>query len=314
MRRSETRVHSWMEFGEDAWDHQFIGLWPQRWREEHEQTSSDGEVSRFVSARDGDSYWREHGEGVTVTDARRLKTGLVSAWVVGRRWVSAPVTRDFLDGSTSVLGRPCVVVRVTPEQGARLDAGRFYAGDSHEITVDVATGLTLAVTSVVEGTAFYHDEVADFEIDAPVAATLTKVPEDAEAVPASQGFRSVEEVAAAAQLALLAPTWLPPGYTFQTGGVFVRDDVPEATLVFSRDRREFVSLYEWPESRSRGEEVYEWERVERGPRTVFISDRSDQSGERVAHTTRHGTWAIIYASIAAPELLSLAFSLEKVIV
>jgi hypothetical protein len=301
-----------MEFGENGWDSGFIDLWPQRWREDLEQTSADGEVSRSISARDGDSYWWDHGDGIKVTDARRLKAGLASSWVVGRRWVSARVKRDLIDVSTSLLGPSVIRIRIAPAPGVRWDPGRFYAGDVHEIIVDVATGMTLAVTSVVDGTVFHHDEVTDFEIDAPVATTLTEVPGDAEAVPASQGFRTVEEVAAAAQLSLLAPTWLPPEYSFQTGGVFVRDDVPEATLVFSRDRREFVSLYEWPESQQRGDDVYEWERVERGPRTVLISDRSDQSGQRVAHTTLDGTWAIIYASVPAPELLDIAFSLEAV--
>jgi hypothetical protein len=30
--------------------------------------------------------------------------------------------------------------------------GPFHAGDTHELTIDVATGMTLAVTSVVDGT------------------------------------------------------------------------------------------------------------------------------------------------------------------
>jgi hypothetical protein len=44
----------------------------------------------------------------------------------------------------------------------------------------------------------------------------------------------------------------------------------------------------------------------------MISDSSDKSGQRVAHTTLAGTWVIIYASLSAPELLDIAFSLEAV--
>jgi hypothetical protein len=311
-RRSETRVRSWMEFGENGWDPDpgFIDLWPQRWREEREQTGGDGEVS--VSGRDGDRYWWDHGDGVKVTDARRLKAGLMSAWVVGRRWVSRPAQRDFLGVADAMLGRSVARVRITPEPGIPLDAGPFYSGDAHEIAVDLATGMTLAVTTYVDDIAFRHHEVVNFEIDASIPAALTEPPADAEEVRPSQGFRTVEEVAAAAQLSLLSPRWLPPEYSFQTGGVYRRDDIPEATLVFSRDRREFVSLYEWPESQQRGDDTIEWERVERGTRTVLISDRSDQAGQRVAHTTLDGTWAIIYATLPAAELLDIAFSLEAV--
>jgi hypothetical protein len=149
--RSETRVRSWMEFGEHAWEPGFIDLWPLRWRQELQHTGADGSVSRSVSARDGDSYWWDHADGVKVTDARRLRAGLASAWVVGRRWASGPATREVVDRSTSVLGRSCIRVRVTPEPGRRLEAGRLYSGDSHDLIVDTATGMTFAVTSVVDG-------------------------------------------------------------------------------------------------------------------------------------------------------------------
>ena len=43
-------------------------------------------------------------------------------------------------------------------------------GDAHEIVVDLVTGITLAVTSVMDGIEFHHDEVTDLEIDAPVAS------------------------------------------------------------------------------------------------------------------------------------------------
>ena len=129
----------------------------------------------------------------------------------------------------------------------------------------------------------------------------------------SQGSRTLEEIAAAAELTVLAPTWLPAEYTFQSGGVYVRNDVPQVSLTFSRDRREFISLFEWPESQPRGEGGYVWERVERGSRTVLISDLSDRVGERVAQVTLEGTWVNITATVSAPELLDVAFSLERVI-
>jgi hypothetical protein len=311
-RRSETRTRSWMEFGDGAWEEGFIGLWPARWREEHEWTSADGKVSRLVSGRDGDAYWWDHGDGAKVTDARRLRPGLASAWVVGRRWARVPAQRDLVDVTTSVLGRSVARIRVTPDRRAKLDAGPLYAGDAHEITVDTANGMTLAVTSFVDGAPFQHHEVTELEVDAAIAPALTEAPRDAEAVPPSQSFRNVQEVAAATQLTLLAPTWLPPGYAFQTGGVHIRDGVPSASVHFSRERKDFVSVYEFPESMPRGDDVYEWERVERGARTVLISDLGDQPGQRVAHTVLNGTMAVIHAALPAADLLELAFSLEVV--
>jgi hypothetical protein len=83
-------------------------------------------------------------------------------------------------------------------------------------------------------------------------------------------------------------------------------------LIFSRDRREFVTLFEQPESERVGDEVYEWHSVDRGARTVLITDLGDEPGERIAHTTLDGTMVVIYASVSAPELLEIAFSLEVV--
>ena len=113
---------------------------------------------------------------------------------------------------------------------------------------------------------------------------------------------------------MLAPTWLPAEYSFQSGGVYVRDDVPQVSLTFSRDRREFVSLFEWPESLSvwRGR-LRAGMRVERGSRTVLISDLSDRVGERVVEVTLEGTWVNIITTLPATDLLALAFSLERVI-
>jgi len=312
VRREVSNVRSWMEFGPDAWTGTFIELWPARWREEREQTQFDDERSRVVSARDGDAYWSDHGEGPTVTDASQLRMSLSAAWVVSRRWTSDVMQRDLLDASSSVLGRPGARIRVAPQPESRWRLRHMFVGEAHELIVDLATGMTLAVTSVIDGTAFQHDEVTDLEIDAPVVPALTEVPPGAEVVPASQGHRTLEELAAAAGLPLLAPTWLPPEYSFQSGGLYVKDEVPEAALTFSRDRREFISLYEWPESQARGEGGYVWERVERAGRTVLISDVSDRVGERVAQITLDGTWATINASLSAPDLLDIAFSLERV--
>ena len=60
-------------------------------------------------------------------------------------------------------------------------------------------------------------------------------------------------------------------------------------------------------------QIFLWERVERGSRTVLISDVSDRVGERVAQVTLEGTWVNITATVSAPELLDVAFSVERVI-
>ena len=73
-----------------------------------------------------------------------------------------------------------------------------------------------------------------------------------------------------------------------------------------------MQLFEQPESQRVSDEVYEWHSVDRGARTVLITDLGSESGERVAHTTLGGTMAVIYASVPAPELLDIAFSLEIV--
>jgi hypothetical protein len=121
--------------------------------------------------------------------------------------------------------------------------------------------------------------------DHDVAPELTAAPADAELVPVSRGFREPRDVGAAAQFPLLAPTWLPANFTFDTGSARDDDDAFHASLIFSRDRREFVTVYQQPESQTVGEEVYESQRVERGPRAVMITDLGDKPGERIAHTT-----------------------------
>ena len=313
MRRDSINVRSWMELGPEAWTKTIIDVWPARLgvRSTNERVSTVTGRGSFRRA-DGDASWSDDGGGVKVTDGSRMMMSLSSSWVVSRRWTSDAMQRDLLDPSISVLGRSGARIRVTPQPESRSRLRHVFAGDGHELVVDRATGMTLAVTSVLDGIAFQHDEVTDLEIDAPVAPALTEVPPGAETVPVTQGSRTLEEIAAVAGLPLLAPTWLPPGYSFQSGGVYVRSDVPEVTLTYSRERREFISLFEWPESQPRGESGYVWERIDRGPRTVLISDLSDRVGERVAQIALDGTWVTITATLPASELLDLAFSLERV--
>jgi hypothetical protein len=201
---------------------------------------------------------------------------------------------------------------MVPEPGVQWSAGVFGAGDAHELVVDLATGMTLSLTNLVDGSALQHHEVVDFEVDADIPRELTGAPANAEMVAATRRFEAPQDVASAAGFPLLAPTWLPDNYAFQTGSAREDDGVLHASLIFSRDRHEFVTLFQQPESQSVGDEVYEWHAVERGPRTVFVTDLGDEPGERIAHTTLGGTMAVIYASLPAPELLELAFSLEVV--
>jgi hypothetical protein len=301
-------VVSWMVFSEGSWNRPMFDVLPERWREELERTSPGGAVRRFVQAHDEDTYWWDQGHGPRATD-RNTQTSLFAAWVVGTRWTTTPAEFE-VRGASSVMGRSGVRVCITPQPGVRWSAGPFGAGDAHEFVVDLATGMTLSVTSLVDGSPFQHHEVVDFELGADVGPELTAVPAGAEAIPVSRGFRAPEDVATAAQFAVLAPTWLPANFTFQTGSARDDDDVLHASLIFSRDRREFVTLSQQPESQVVGEEVYEWQRVERGPRAVLITDLGDEPGERIAHTTFGGTMAVIYASLPAPDLLELAFSLE----
>ena len=116
-------------------------------RQEREQTSFDGDRSRFVSARDGDTYWFDQGDGVKVTDGSKMMMSLSSSWVVSRRWTSDAMQRELLDVSSSVLGRSGVRIRVTPRPESKWRLRHVFIGDAHEITVDLATGMTLAVTS-----------------------------------------------------------------------------------------------------------------------------------------------------------------------
>jgi hypothetical protein len=312
--RHETRTRSWMEFGDDdAWGLPMFEVWPVRWREEHDLDVPYRNVSRVVSGRDHDAYWWDHGDDVKVSDATRMKISLACAWVVGQAWIGQRAQRELLGRGPGILDRSTVGVRVTPPSRG-LSAGILNNGDEHELTVDVDTGLTLAVDSFLDGTRFRHHEVTDLEINALVPAELTAPPEDAERVPISSPVRSVEEVAEHAEFAVLAPQWLPPGYTFQTGSARRHsDDTPEVSLIFSLERHEFVQFHERPEETFPMErDRTEWERVDRGGRTVYISDRSDAQGQRIAHTTFAGTLAYAHADLSAPDFLELMFSLAVV--
>ena len=311
--RVEQRVvRSWMTFAEGSWHHAMFDVLPQRWREEIETTDGVGAVRRVISAHNEDVYWQDDGRGAKAYDGRRQQRSLANGWVVGTRWTSASAARELLGGA-SVIGRAGLRVRLVVGPEPRRRRPPFSVGDAHELVIDVATGMTLAVTSWIDDAPFRHDEVSAIEPDATIAAALTAVPEGAEMIPPSS-FRAPRDVAIAAPgLTLLSPTWLPTNFVFQTGHASVDDaDVPHASLIFSRDRRAFVTLRQRPESQPFGEETYQWHHIERGPRTVFITDLTNAPGERIARTTMSGTVTIIHAELSAPELLEIAFSLQEV--
>jgi hypothetical protein len=230
---------------------------------------------------------------------------------VGTAWTTAPARLELL-GASSIVGRSGVCVRITPLSGTRRVAGVFSSGDEHEIVVDDAFGLTLSVTSFVDGTAFPYNEVVDLEVNAEIPPEITAPPAHAEVVPPTQGHRSPRDVADAAELSVFAPAWLPPDYTFQTGAARVdKDGIASVDLTFSKDRREFIQLWEYPDSPLPAE-LDAWEQVVRGDRRTVISDVSDATGTRIAITSLDGTCVTIYAALPAVELLDVAFSLERV--
>ena len=141
--------------------------------------------------------------------------------------------------------------------------------------------MTLAAVRSIDGAPFQDDEVTDLEIDAPIDSTLTEAP------PGCRGGSGVAGVSHAR------------GDRRRRGGSRAGTDVAAGRVLLPERRRlrqqrrapgvaersrgtdaEFISLFEWPESQPRGEDGYVWERVERGSRTVLISDVSDRVGER----------------------------------
>ena len=121
------------------------------------------------------------------------------------------------------------------------------------------------------------------------------------------------DLAVTADLQVLVPTRVPDGFVFDVRGSNVdRRNAASVQVIFTRERREFVNIFEVPASEPLQEGVYEMEEVRRGDRTVSITDVSDAVGMRWATTERARTRAIIHCSLPADELLDLAFSLEVV--
>jgi hypothetical protein len=307
--RESWHTTSWMVFDPDDWNESFVGLWPTRFREDITATRSDGTVRHHTRARDGDGYWRDDGDGASVTDARRLRASLHNSWVVGRGWTGSAHTQELVD-RTRTLDRAVALLHVTPAPGKALGSGPLHAGDAHDLTIDVETGLTLAITSFVDDESYQHYEVTALEIDADVSNVLTAVPEGATAVPPSAGSRSIEEIAADTDLAVFRATWLPDDYTYQAGAAYGGEH-PHVSIVYSRDRREFVQLIAEPATPIT-DERYDWTEVRRDGRTVAITDAGDAPGERIAHTTIDGTRIVLMSRVPAEELLRVAFSLEVV--
>jgi hypothetical protein len=309
-RRSSERATSWFVFGgAEAWSQPGIGIWPGRWREELEFEGPTRPTMRRISGRDGDAYWWEHGAETHVTDARRLRSSLASGWVVGRSWTRPNHARQVV-GRTTHLDRAIVRLRVTPEQGAALGPGPLHAGDAHELAIDVATGLTVALTNFVDDQPFQHHEVTELELDPVVAPELTAAPAGAIAVPPSAGNRSIEEIAADTDLAVFRATWLPDGFAYQAGAAY-GGEYPHVSITYARGGREFVSLHASP-AEPIPDDRYEWIMVQRGSRTVAITDVGDTPGERIAHTTLDGTRIVVVSSVPADQLLDIAFSLAVV--
>jgi hypothetical protein len=223
--------------------------------------------------------------------------------------------RAVLDvfGRDSVIGKDAVRVRLVPDEDARRPAFPFGAGDSHDLVVDAETGVTLALTSFVDGKPFQHHEVTDLELNAVVPDALTAVPPGAEAFVARPPLGGPGDLAATADLQVLSPTWVPEGFMFDARGSHVdRRNPASVQVIFERERREFVTIFEAPASEPLRDGVYDMEEVRRGDRAVAITDVSDAAGMRWATAERAGTRAIIHCSLPANELLDLAFSLEVV--
>ena len=307
--RSESRVRGSLVLSPESWGHPTIGVRPTRWREEFE---SANDASARVHGRDGRVLWWSEGDGYG-SDDREVRMSLLCAWVVGTAWTTARATLAVV-GRDSVIGRDAVRVRMVPDEGARRSAFPFGAGDMQELVVDLETGATLSLTSFVDGTPFQHHEVVEFELNALVADSLTAVPPGTEAFVARPPLRGPGDLAATADLQVLSPTWVPDGFEFDTRGSNVdRRNPTEVQVIFTRERREFVNIFEMPASEPVPDSGYEMEEVRRGDRIVSITDVSDAAGTRFAVAEVAGTRAVIsHCSLPANELLDLAFSLEAV--
>jgi hypothetical protein len=306
--RAESRARAWLVLSSESWNIPMIGVWPTRWREELE-SGDDG--TAHVRGRDGRVLWWSEGDGYR-SDDREVRMSLHCAWVVGTAWTTERATLDVV-GHDTVISKDAVRVRMVPDEGARRPAFPFGAGDFHELVVDAESGATLSLTNFVDGNPFQHHEVVDVELNALVPDALTAVPAGTEAVVLRPPLRGPGDLAAAADLQVLSPTRVPAGFEFDTLGSNVdRRNATRVQLIFTRERREFVNIFEMPASEPVDDSVYEMQEARRGDRTVSITDVSDAAGTRYATAELAGTRAIILCSLPANELLDLAFSLEVV--
>jgi hypothetical protein len=306
--RAESLVRAWLVLSGESWNIPMIGVWPTRWREEF-ASAYDGTAR--VHGRDGRVLWWSEDDGYR-SDDRDVRMSLQSAWVVSTAWTTMRAVLDVF-GRDSVIGKDAVRVRLVPDEDARRPAFPFGAGDSHDLVVDAETGVTLALTSFVDGKPFQHHEVTDLELNAVVPDALTAVPPGAEAFVARPPLGGPGDLAATADLQVLSPTWVPEGFMFDARGSHVdRRNPASVQVIFERERREFVTIFEVPASEPLRDGVYDMEEVRRGDRAVAITDVSDAAGMRWATAERAGTRAIIHCSLPANELLDLAFSLEVV--
>lgn len=306
--RAESRARAWLVLSRESWNIPMIGVWPTRWREEFE---SGGDATAHVHGRDGRVLWWSEGDGYR-SDDREVRMSLHCAWVIGTAWTTERATLDVV-GRDTVIGKDAVRVRMVPDEGARRPAFSFSAGDFHEFVVDADTGATVSLTNFIDGNPFQHHEVVDLELNALVPDALTAVPPGTEAFVPRPPLRGPGDLAATSDLQVLSPTRVPDGFEFDTHGSNVdRRNAAWVQVIFTRERREFVNIFEMPASEPVHERVYDMEEVRRGDRTVSITDVSDAVGTRYATAELAGTRAIIHCSLSANELLDLAFSLEVV--
>lgn len=312
--RTTRRVRTWMAFDTDRAEHPFVGVVPLRSREELELTDLGGTTTTSVSATNGVTRWWQHGDRIEQSDGRTSIGSLHSAWVVGRQWLGEDVSVELVE-ETEVRDRRCARVRVTTSR-QYWAPGPLTAGDAHLLDIDLETGLTLAITNLLDGEAFEHHEAVTLWLDVAVDAALTDPPQDAVARSPSVSYRDVRDVAAAAKgLALVAPTWLPKGYTFGTAGARGEDDgEAHAVLYYRREGRPTVTIMERPAPAQLPGTRDELTWIERGDRRVGVSDVSYEPGVRIASAVVAGTLVTLRADLSAAELLDIAFSLQPVAV
>jgi hypothetical protein len=306
--RVESSARAWYVLSGESWNMPRIGVWPTRWREEFH--SADDRTAH-VHGRDGRVLWWREGDGYR-SDDRDVRMSLRCAWVVATAWTTARAGLEAI-GRDVVIGKETVRVRMVPDEEAQRPAFPFSAGDVHELAVDAETGATLSLTSFVDGNPFRHQEVVDLELNTVVPDELTAVPVGTEAFVPRPPLRGPGDLAATADLQVVSPAWVPAGFEFDTRGSNVdRRNPAWVQVIFTRQRREFVNIFEMPASEAVDDSTYTVEEVQRGDRTVSITDASDAVGTRYAIAELAGTRVSIHCSLPADELLDLAFSLEVV--